>query len=111
MLAVKIGDYHFDCPLDNMLFSFKGVKGAEVKMLLEEGQSDDQIVEWLKSHGEKKSAVDIAIWNTSVEGYMPYDDPAKTGWFGGVCQEAGIDPTKSSLFDFLDEDDRLSHAK
>jgi hypothetical protein len=27
MVAGSIGDYHFNCPLDNMLFDFKGVKG------------------------------------------------------------------------------------
>src|SRR5262249_51212158 len=36
------GEYHFDCPVDNMLFSFKGVKGAEVKALLGSGASDKQ---------------------------------------------------------------------
>jgi hypothetical protein len=35
------GEYHFDCPVDNMLFGFKGVKGAEVKPLLASGASDD----------------------------------------------------------------------
>ncbi len=30
-LAGKNGEYHFDCPLDNYLFGFKGVKGDEVK--------------------------------------------------------------------------------
>ena len=30
-LAGKAGDYHFDCPLDNLLFSFKGVTGEQFK--------------------------------------------------------------------------------
>jgi Domain of unknown function (DUF5069) len=28
------GEYHFNCPLDNMLFSFKGVQAEDVKNLL-----------------------------------------------------------------------------
>jgi len=35
VIAGTAGEYHFDCPLDNMLFDFKGVKGSEVKPLLE----------------------------------------------------------------------------
>ena len=27
LLWGNIGEYHFDCPLDNMLFGFKGIKG------------------------------------------------------------------------------------
>src|ERR1700679_469374 len=35
LIGGNIGEYHFDCPLDNMLFGFKEVKGDEVKKLLE----------------------------------------------------------------------------
>src|SRR5215472_6981465 len=31
------GEYHFNCPLDNMLFSFKGVQAEVVKNLLASG--------------------------------------------------------------------------
>src|SRR5262249_15656715 len=48
------GEYHFDCPVDNMLFSFKGVKGAEVKTLLASGASDEQIAAWLDTQGAPK---------------------------------------------------------
>ena len=30
-LAGTLGDYHFDCPLDNMLFTFKGITGEQFK--------------------------------------------------------------------------------
>ncbi len=36
-LKGKIGEYHFDCPLDNMLFGFKGVKGDDFKARVAEG--------------------------------------------------------------------------
>ena len=29
LVGGNIDEYHFDCPLDNMLFGFKGVKGAD----------------------------------------------------------------------------------
>ncbi|MEP6467684.1 MAG: DUF5069 domain-containing protein [Parafilimonas sp.] len=27
--AGTLGEYHYDCPLDNVLFSFKGITGAQ----------------------------------------------------------------------------------
>ena len=31
----------------------------------------------------------------------------KKDWFIGVCAEAGIDPATSTLFDYLEADDKL----
>src|SRR5436309_2709450 len=31
LLWGNLGEYHFDCPLDNMLFGFKGIKGENFK--------------------------------------------------------------------------------
>src|SRR4030081_4058702 len=55
LVAGNIGEYHFDCPLDNMLFSFKGVKGDDFKAQIENGASDQEMVEWLYLKGEKKT--------------------------------------------------------
>src|SRR5215210_2400998 len=54
LLAGNIGEYHFDCPLDNMLFGFKGVKGDDFKAEVEKGATDEQMATWLDSHGDKK---------------------------------------------------------
>lgn len=105
-----IGDYHFDCPLDNMLFGFKEVKGPDFKKLLEAKASDDEIVEWLNTHGVKKSDDEIKAWGDGMEAYMPYNNPEKKEWFTEVCGEVGIDPAKSTLFDFLEADDKKSFA-
>src|SRR5690606_20704917 len=53
------GEYHFDCPVDNMLFGFKGVQGADVRQVLASGASDEEIVAWFNSHGSPKSEEDI----------------------------------------------------
>ena len=107
----NIGEFHFDCPLDNMLFGFKGVKGPDVEKLLEDGQSDEQIAEWITAHGEKKTEAEIEAWNSQMESNKPYENPEKKDWFVGVCKEAGIDPVKSTLFDYLDADDKVTFKK
>jgi hypothetical protein len=111
MLAGNIGEYHFDCPLDNMLFDFKGVKGSDVQKLLEDGASDAEIAAWLDKNGTPKTAEEIKAWSDGLEAYRPYDNPEKKEWFVGVCQPLNIDPAKNTLFDFLDTDDRVSFKK
>lgn len=110
-LVGKISDYHFDCPLDNMLLGFKGVKGSEVKPLIESGSTDEEIAAWLDTHGTPKTAEEVKAWSDGVESVRPYDSEEKREWFVGVCNEVGIDPATNTLFDFLEADDKVSYAK
>jgi hypothetical protein len=107
-LAGTIGEFHFDCPLDNFLFGFKGVKGSDVQAQIAAGATDEQIAEWLNANGTKKTAEEIKAWSDGAEGYKPYEDPEKKEWFAGECAKAGIDPKTSTLFDWLETDDRQS---
>jgi len=102
------GEYHFDCPLDNMLFGFKGVKGADVKPLLESGKTDEEIAAWLDTHGTQKTAAEVKAWSDSVEKVDYYNDPAKREWFVGECAKLGLDPKSTTLVEFLEADDRAS---
>jgi hypothetical protein len=111
MLAGNIGEFHYDCPLDNMLFGFKGVTGVEVKQLLEDGKSDDEIVEWLDAHGDKKTEAEIKAWNEKMEAASLYNDPEKKEWFSEQCQALGLDPAKTTLFEWLEADDKASYSK
>jgi hypothetical protein len=107
-LAGTVGGYHFDCPLDNYLFGFKGVKGDDVKKLLEAGHSNEEIAAWIDANGEPKTEEEKAAWSDGVEGARPYDMEDKKEWFIGVCKEAGVDPATSTLFDYLEADDKVS---
>src|ERR1700750_874614 len=77
LLWGNIGEYHFDCPLDNMLFGFKGVKGDDFKAEVEKGASDEEMAKWLDSHGEKKTPEEVKAWSDEVEAANPYNDPEK----------------------------------
>ncbi len=110
-LAGSIGEYHFDCPLDNMLFDFKGVKGADVREVIENGANDEAVAAWLDANGDPKTEEEKKAWSDGVEAARPFDNPDKKEWFVGVCKEAGCDPATSTLFDFLEADDKASFAK
>jgi hypothetical protein len=109
-LAGTIGDYHFDCPVDNYLFGFKGVKGDDVKKLLQSGATNEEVAAWLDANGTPKTAQEKQVWSDSMEAANPYNHPEKRDWFIGVCKEVGIDPSTHTLFDYLEADDRLSFA-
>ncbi len=102
------GEYHFNCPLDNMLFGFKGVDGEDVRQVLESGASDAEVAAWITDHGERKSPAEIKTWSDATERASPHGDPEKREWFDAECARLGLDPAKSTLFDYLDADDRAS---
>lgn len=109
-IAGTIGEFHFDCPLDNMLFDFKGVKGADVRKQLESGATNEEIAAWMDKNGTPKTDGEKKAWGDETEAYSPYTNPEKKEWFEGVCKEAGCDPATSTLFDFLEADDKTSFA-
>jgi hypothetical protein len=110
-LAGNIGDYHYDCPLDNMLFGFKGVTGDDFKAKVEGGASDQDLVDWIDSHGVAKTAEEIKEWSDGMEGAYPYNNPERRDWFAEQTKALGLDPAKTSLFDWLEADDKTSYAK
>ncbi len=75
LVGGNIGEYHFDCPVDNMLFGFKGVKGDDFKAQIENGASDQEMVEWLNRNGQKKTPDEIKRWGDEVTALNPYNDP------------------------------------
>jgi hypothetical protein len=110
-IAGTIGEYHYDCPLDNYLFGFKNVKGSDVRKLLENAATNEDVAAWLDKNGTPKTTEEVTAWSDSVESARPYDVPDKKDWFVGVCAEVGIDPATSTLFDYLEADDKLVSSK
>jgi hypothetical protein len=111
LVAGNIGEYHFDCPLDNTLFGFKGVKGDDFKAQIENGASDQQMAEWLDQSGEKKTPEEIKRWGDEAEASSLYNDPEKRDYFVEGCQKLGLDPAKTTTFDWLEADDKASYAQ
>ena len=107
----KIGNYHTDCPLDHFLLDWKGVDYASVRKALEAGATDEDIAKHLDSHGTKKSLAEIKAWSDTVEKATMHGDPEKGQYFDGECKKLGLGPAKTSVFDWLEADDRVSFAK
>ena len=111
LLGGNIGEYHFDCPLDNMLFGFKGVKGDDFKAEVEKGASVEEMARWLDSQGEKKTPEEVKAWSDEVEKTNPYNDPEKRDWFVEQLKPHRLNPLTTTLFDWLEVDDKASYQK
>jgi hypothetical protein len=110
-LAGKLGEYHYDCPLDNVLFSFKEINGAQFKAAVQAAKTYEEIGEWLLTHGAKKTPEEIKAWSDKVEANSIYNDPEKRAYFVENCTKLGLKPETSTTFDWLDADDRASFPK
>lgn len=107
-LRGNLGEYHYDCPLDNLVFNFAGVTGADFLTEVEKGKSDAELAEWIAAHGVEHSKSEVEAWSDQMEKVSLYRDPKLGDFFKGECERLGLDPKRVSLFDMLDADDRAS---
>ena len=105
-LAGKLGEYHYDCPLDNMLFNFKGITGEQFKAVVQTARNYEEIGAWLQANGTTKTPVEIKAWSDEVEAGSPMRNPEKRDYFIENCKKQGLNAEKSSTFDWLEADDR-----
>ncbi len=109
LLAGDIGEYHFDCPLDNMLFGWKGVQGDDFKAEVAKGKSDEEMAKWIDANGTPKTEEEKAAWCEKMLASNPYDNPEKRQWYIDSVKPLGLDPATTPLFDWLEKDDKASY--
>ena len=107
-LAGMLGEYHYDCPLDNQLFSFKGITGDQFKAAVKAAKNYDEIGTWLLANGTAKTPPEIEDWSDDMEGCSPMKNPEKHDHFSESCHRLGLNPDKTTTFDWLEADDRFS---
>jgi hypothetical protein len=107
-LAGTLGEYHYDCPLDNVLFTFKGITGDQFKSAVIASKNDDEVGAWLLSNGTPKTPAEITTWSDEVEAGRPMETAEKRDSFIHKCSVLGLIPETSTSFDLLEADDRAS---
>ena len=110
LLAGDIGEYHFDCPLDNMLFGWKGILGDDFKAAVAEGKSDGEMAKWVDDHGLQKSETEKKQWREEMLKSSLYDVPEKREFFVSETRKLGLAP-ETTTFDWLEADDRASYPQ
>jgi hypothetical protein len=107
-LAGTPGEYHYDCPLDNMLFSFKGISGEQFKTAVQAAKNYEDVGAWLQANGTSKTPVEIKAWSDETEASSLMKNPEKRANFIENCHKVGLNPEMNSTFDWLEADDRES---
>jgi len=107
-LAGTAGEYHYDCPLDRTLFVFKGITGEEFKAQVKHGRSDEELGIWVDEQGLDKTPEEIQAWSDSMEAYCLYNNLEKRASFVEECHKLGLNPAHTTLFEWLEADDRVS---
>ena len=106
----KLGEYHYDCPLDNVLFSFKGITGKQFKAAVQSSKNYEDVGTWLLANGTPKTSSEIKTWSDEIEAGSPMKNPDKRDFFIKNCEKLGLNPETSTMFDWLEADDRESFS-
>jgi hypothetical protein len=107
-IAGTLGEYHYDCPPDNMLFSFKGINGGQFKTAVQAAKNYEDVGIWLQANGTKKTPVEIKTWSDAIEADSMMKNPEKCAYFIENCTKLGLNPEKITTFDWLEADDCAS---
>ncbi len=107
-IAGTLGEYHYDCALDNMLLGFKGITGEQFKAVVASAKNYEDVAAWLQANGIPKTPAEIKAWSDKVAALSLMGDPEKRQFFVENCEKLGLDPEKTTLFKMLEADDRAS---
>lgn len=102
----KVGEFHYNCPLDQRFLSFAGIDADRLKETLAQDKSDAEILEWIKANAKNKhTASEIAVWSEAQNHEVPTDLEARK-YFNELQEKAA--PHRKDVatwFDLLDIDD------
>jgi Domain of unknown function (DUF5069) len=57
------GEYHSNCPVDQIWLKFTEIDYNDFKSFLATGATDDEIAAWIGEHAKKRSRTEIIVWN------------------------------------------------
>ena len=91
VIAGTAGEYHFDCPLDQLFLSFVGLTADAFKAKVATGATDEAMAAWVQDEGTAHGQEEIVAWNNDLrykrinempielqvflEGYIPQNIP------------------------------------
>ncbi|MDF1812367.1 MAG: DUF5069 domain-containing protein [Verrucomicrobiales bacterium] len=66
VIAGTNGDYHFDCPLDNIFLEFTGIPADAFKSFVETGADDETVANWIQENAKEHTKEEIVLWNNDL---------------------------------------------
>jgi hypothetical protein len=106
-LAGTVGEYHFNCPLDQRLTAFLGISADDILKLLKDGKSDSEVLAWIREN-TKRTDFEIYQWSEYQNQRSPYDIEGREYVNEMVKKVAPDRDDVITWFDVLDLDDYAS---
>lgn len=108
-LAGKVGEFHFNCPLDQQFLGFVGIDAAALKEQLALGKGDGEILEWINSSAKfVHHPSQIVAWSAYQELRTPGDIESRHFFHESHSKLAPQRKDVVTWFDLLDLDDYVS---
>ena len=105
--AGKLGDYHYNCPMDRTFFDFTGLDHEALLAEVKKGKSDSEMLAWVRA-GTKRLPSEIHAWSIWVEQHGP-GGAGGHEWLAGVVKaDAPERDDIRSFAELLDLDDYVS---
>ena len=81
---------------------------TQFKTAVQAAKNYEDVGAWLQTNGTTKTSAEIKTWSDEVEAGSPMKNPEKRAYFIENCTKLGLNPEKSTTFDWLEADDRAS---
>lgn len=108
-LAGTVGEFKFNCPLDQHFVKFAGIDPKALLALLKKGKGDGEILEWIaRTSKTKPSFTDILTWSAYQDHRAPSDLESRQFFNDYHSKMAPKREDVSSWFDLLDIDDHVT---
>ena len=81
VLAGSQGEYHSNCPLDQIWLKFAEIDYDAFRSFVATGATDDKIAAWIGEHAKKRARGEIILWNNKQRDSRLSDLPPETQEF------------------------------
>jgi hypothetical protein len=105
----KGGDFHYNCPFDQLFFGFTGLDHKAFMAELKKGKSDSEMLAYVRRKSRRKP-FEIAAWSEQMERWVP-TVPDSREFFNKIHrQNAPQRDDIGSWFDWLELDDYVTYG-
>ena len=104
VIAGTAGEYHFDCPLDQLFLNFAGISAENFKAFVATGADDTAVAEWIQANGTEHTPEALVQWNNDLRFKRISEMPVKLQVYleGYIAEFIPADKIVYTWFDVYD---------
>ena len=104
VIAGTAGEYHFDCPLDQLFLNFAGISAENFKAFVATGADDTAVAEWIQANGAEHTQEALVQWNNDLRFKRISEMPVKLQVYleGYIAEFIPADKIVYTWFDVYD---------